>query len=181
MTYNSMTDIMSRLLEYLYSIMERSVLAAPFMMLLLLMATACNSKKTMVSETVSERNVRESEKMNSVQETDIRLTDLIRTDCGIRINYTRYDSSKPPDSLTNRPPVIEDGNIDITFNQEQNTNVDVDDRKSVDTDKKKEETEREETETEQVSVVEDPDFMENILLAGAFLILCFIILKLIAK
>lgn len=173
---------MKRLLEYLYSIMERCVFASPIMILLaLLTTTGCNCKKSVVSETVVERNVRESEKINSVQEMSVRLSDLIRTDCGIRINYTRYDSSKPPDSATNKPPIVEDGEIDITFNQEQNTNVGIEDNKAVDTDKEKDETEREETGSEQVSIVEDPDFIENILIVGAFLILCFILLKLIAK
>lgn len=173
---------MKRLLEYLYSIMERCVLAYPFMILLaLLTTTGCNCKKSVVSETIVNRNVRESEKINSVQETSVRLSDLIRTDCGIRINYTRYDSSKPPDSVTNKPPIVEDGEIDITFNQEQKTNVCIEDNKAVDSDKEKDETEREETGSEQVSIVEDPDFIENILIVGAFLILCFILLKLIAK
>ena len=173
---------MKRLLEYLYSIMERCVLAYPFMILLaLLTTTGCNCKKSVVSETIVNRNVRESEKINSVQETSVRLSDLIRTDCGIRINYTRYDSSKPPDSVTNKPPIVEDGEIDITFNQEQKTNVCIEDNKAVDTDKEKDETEREETGSEQASIVEDPDFIENILIVGAFLILCFILLKLIAK
>ena len=173
---------MKRLLEYLYSIMERCVLASPFIILLaLITTTGCNCKKSVVSESVVDRNVRESEKINSVQETSVRLADLIRTDCGIRINYTRYDSSKPPDSVTNKPPIVEDGEIDITFNQEQKTNVCIEDNKAVDTDKEKDETEREETGSEQVSIVEDPDFIENILIVGAFLILCFILLKLIAK
>lgn len=86
----------------------------------------CGSSKTTV---ISEENIVHEDttwkNLSYLHGMKVKLTDMVSTDMGVRIRYTKYDTSKPKDKETGLPPVEEEGEIGLDFNQEQKTDADV--------------------------------------------------------
>mgnify|MGYP000078477134 CR=1 FL=1 len=95
---------------------SRHILLAPFMCLFLLFACG-SSHKAVKSDTEVIRKDSTSESVNIVHGSTTSLRELITTNGSYVIDFRIYDTRKPPDSLTGKPPLLADGQIEGNFNQ----------------------------------------------------------------
>ena len=95
---------------------SRHILLAPFMCLFLLFACG-SSHKAVKSDTkiIQKDSTRES--VNIVYGSSTSLSELITTNGSYVIDFCIYDTRKPPDSPTGKPPLLADGQIEGNFNQ----------------------------------------------------------------
>lgn len=95
---------------------SRHILLAPFMCLFLLFACG-SSHKSVKSDTkiIQKDSTRES--VNIVYGSSISLSELITTNGSYVIDFRIYDTRKPPDSLTEKPPLLADGHIEGDFSK----------------------------------------------------------------
>ena len=80
--------------------------------LLLLFGSCGSSHKSVKSDTEVIRKDSTSETVNIVHGSSISLSELITTNGNYVIDFRIYDTRKPPDSLTGKPPLLADGQID---------------------------------------------------------------------
>ena len=87
---------------------SRHILLAPFMCLFLLLACG-SSHKAVKSDTkiIQKDSTRES--VNIVHGSSTSLSELNTTNGNYVIDFRIYDTRKPPDSLTGKPPLLADG------------------------------------------------------------------------
>lgn len=104
----------------------RRLVKFKFLLVLVTILFGCGSSRKAV---YSDKNViREDstwKNLSYLHGTKVRLTDLVSTDMGIKIRYTRYDTGKPNDDVTGLPPVEEEGEVELDFNQDRKTDADV--------------------------------------------------------
>ena len=95
---------------------SRHILLAPFMCLFLLFACG-SSHKAVKSDTkiIQKDSTRES--VNIVHGSSTSLSELITTNGNYVIDFRIYDTRKPPDSLTDKPPLLADGHIEGDFSK----------------------------------------------------------------
>ena len=95
---------------------SRHILLAPFMCLFLLFACG-SSHKSVKSDTkiIQKDSTRES--VNIVYGSSISLSELITPISNYVIDFRIYDTRKPPDSLTDKPPLLADGHIEGDFSK----------------------------------------------------------------
>ena len=95
---------------------SRHILLALFMCLFLLLSCG-SSHKAIKSDTevISKDSTRES--VNIVYGSSISLSELITTNGSYVIDFRIYDTRKPPDSLTEKPPLLADGHIEGDFSK----------------------------------------------------------------
>ena len=95
---------------------SRHILLAPFMCLFLLFACG-SSHKAVKSDTkiIQKDSTRES--VNIVHGSSTSLSELITTNSNYVIDFRIYDTRKPPDSLTDKPPLLADGHIEGDFSK----------------------------------------------------------------
>lgn len=172
---------MKKLFDYLCSMIEGYVLPATLMLILLFIMTGCTSKRSSIANTVIEQEEIKEEKLSILAGRDIKLSDLIETDMGIRINYVRYDSSKPPDSTTNKPPVIEEGSVDLTLNQKHESGSNIRDSTTVNSESYNKKEGKEQTSETNESVVNGSGWMEKIMICGVILLSLFISIKILLR
>ena len=96
---------------------SRHILLAPFMCLFLLFGSCGSSHKSVKSDTkiIQKDSTRES--VNIVYGSSISLSELITTNGSYVIDFRIYDTRKPPDSLTEKPPLLADGHIEGDFSK----------------------------------------------------------------
>lgn len=82
---------------------SRHILLAPFMCLFLLFACG-SSHKAIKSNTEVISKDSASESINIVHGSSTSLSELITTNSNYVIDFRIYDTRKPPDSLTGKPP-----------------------------------------------------------------------------
>ena len=95
---------------------SRHILLAPFMCLFLLFACG-SSHKAVKSDTEVIRKDSTRESVNIVHGSSTSLRELITTNGSYVIDFRVYDTRKPPDSLTGKPPLLADGHVEGDFNK----------------------------------------------------------------
>ena len=115
---------------------SRHILLAPFMCLFLLFGSCGSSYKSVNSDTeiIQKDSTRES--VNIIHGSSTSLSELITTNSNYVIDFRIYDTRKPPDSLTGKPPLLADGHVEGDFNKEEDKQTVVADTTSVKADKR---------------------------------------------
>ena len=96
---------------------SRHILLAPFMCLFLLFGSCGSSHKAVKSDTEVIRKDSASESVNIVHGSATSLRKLITTNGSYVIDFRIYDTRKPPDSLTGKPPLLADGHVEGDFSK----------------------------------------------------------------
>ena len=128
---------------------SRHILLAPFMCLFLLFACG-SSHKAVKSDTkiIQKDSTRES--VNIVHGSTTSLSELITTNGNYVIDFRIYDTRKPPDSLTGKPPLLADGHVEGDFSKNKRKETATEDSTEVKADKETTSTKHEETKSEGV-------------------------------
>ena len=95
---------------------SRHILLAPFMCLFLLLSCG-SSHKTVKSDAEVIRKDSTSESVDIVHGASTSLSELITTNGNYVIDFCIYDTRKPPDSLTGKPPLLADGHVEGDFSK----------------------------------------------------------------
>ncbi len=129
---------------------SRHILLAPFMCLFLLFGSCGSSHKSVKSDTkiIQKDSTRES--VNIVYGSSTSLSELITTNSNYVIDFCIYDTRKPPDSLTGKPPLLADGHVEGDFSKNRKKETATKDSTEVKADKEATSTKHEETKTEGV-------------------------------
>ena len=140
---------------------SRHILLAPFMCLFLLFACG-SSHKAVKSDTEVIRKDSASETVNIVHRSTTSLSELISTSGNYVIDFRIYDTRKPPDSLTGKPPLLADGHVEGDFNKKEDKQTVVADTTNVKTDKKTTSDVHEKTKTEGVKEKKESTLLKQI-------------------
>ena len=140
---------------------SRHILLAPFMCLFLLFACG-SSHKAVKSDTkiIQKDSTRES--VNIVHGSSTSLSELITTNGNYVIDFRIYDTRKPPDSLTDKPPLLADGYIEGDFSKNKRKETATKDSTEVKADKEATSTKHEETKTEGVKDKKESTLLKQI-------------------
>ena len=143
---------------------SRHILLAPFMCLFLLFACG-SSHKAVKSDTkiIQKDSTRES--VNIVYGSSTSLSELITTNGSYVIDFCIYDTRKPPDSPTGKPPLLADGQIEGSFNQAKDKKTVITDAIKLKTDKKCSSNIHEKGHTETTKDKRKSNLLEQIVLA----------------
>ena len=141
---------------------SRHILLAPFMCLFLLFGSCGSSHKSVKSDTkiIQKDSTRES--VNIVHGSSTSLSELITTNGNYVIDFRIYDTRKPPDSLTGKPPLLADGHVESDFNKNEKKETVVNDSTEVKADKEATSTKHEETKTEGVKDKKESTLLKQI-------------------
>ena len=140
---------------------SRHILLALFMCLFLLFSCG-SSHKAIKSDTEVIRKDSASESVNIVHGSATSLRELITTNGSYVIDFRIYDTRKPPDSLTGKPPLLADGHVEGDFNKNEKKETVVNDSTEVKADKEATSTKHEETKTEEVKDKKESTLPEQI-------------------
>ena len=115
--FNHHADFMMWLYNKVMNWVSRHILLAPFMCLFLLFGSCGSSHKSVKSDTkiIQKDSTRES--VNIVHGSSTSLSELITTNGNYVIDFCIYDTRKPPDSLTGKPPLLADGHVEGDFSK----------------------------------------------------------------
>ena len=140
---------------------SRHILLAPFMCLFLLFACG-SSHKAVKSDTkiIQKDSTRES--VNIVYGSSTSLSELITTNGSYVIDFCIYDTRKPPDSPTGKPPLLADGHVEGDFSKNKRKETAIKDSTEVKADKETTSTKHEETKTEGVKDKKESTLLKQI-------------------
>ena len=129
---------------------SQQYMPAPFMCLFLLFGSCGSSHKSVKSDTkiIQKDSTRES--VNIVHGSTASLSELFTTNGSYVIDFRIYDTRKPPDSLTGKPPLLADGHVEGDFSKNRKKETATKDSTKVKADKETTSTKHEETKTEGV-------------------------------
>ena len=141
---------------------SRHILLAPFMCLFLLFGSCGSSHKSVKSDTkiIQKDSTRES--VNIVHGSSTSLNELIATNGNYVIDFCIYDTRKPPDSLTEKPPLLADGHIEGDFSKNRKKETATEDSTEVKADKETTSTKHEENKTEGVKEKKESTLLKQI-------------------
>ena len=124
--------------------------------LLLLFGSCGSSHKSVKSDTkiIQKDSTRES--VNIIHGSATSLRELITTNGNYVIDFRIYDTRKPPDSLTGKPPLLADGHVEGDFSKNKRKETATKDSTEVKADKEATSTKHEETKTEGVKRKKNP-------------------------
>lgn len=159
---------------------SRHILLAPFMCLFLLFACG-SSHKAVKSDTEVIRKDSASETVNIVHRSTTSLSELITTSGNYVIDFRIYDTRKPPDSLTGKPPLLADGHVEGDFNKKEDKQTVVADTTNVKTDKKTTSDVHEKTKTEGVKEKKESTFFKQIGFACVCVTVLLVIMLIVRK
>jgi hypothetical protein len=128
---------------------SRHILLAPFMCLFLLFACG-SSHKAIKSNTEVISKDSASESINIVHGSSTSLSELITTNSNYVIDFRIYDTRKPPDSLTGKPPLLADGHVEGDFSKNRKKETATKDSTKVKADKETTSDIREENRSETI-------------------------------
>lgn len=177
--FNHHADFMMWLYNKVMNWVSRHILLAPFMCLFLLFACG-SSHKAVKSDTEVIRKDSASESVNIVHGSATSLRELITTNGNYVIDFRIYDTRKPPDSLTGKPPLLADGHVEGDFSKNKRKETATKDSTEVKVDKETTSTKHEETKTEGVKEKKESTLLKQI----GFACVCvtvLIIVSLLAK
>ena len=162
--FNHHADFMMWLYNKVMNWVSRHILLAPFMCLFLLFACGSSHKAVKSNtEIIMKDSTRES--VNIVHGSSISLSELITTNGNYVIDFCIYDTRKPPDSLTGKPPLLADGQIEGSFNQAKDKKTVITDAIKLKTDKKCSSNIHEKGHTETTKDKRKSNLLEQIVLA----------------
>ena len=170
--FNHHADFMMWLYNKVMNWVSRHILLAPFMCLFLLFACG-SSHKAVKSDTEVIRKDSTGESVNIVHGSTTSLRELITTNGSYVIDFRIYDTRKPPDSLTGKPPLLADGQIEGNFNQAKDKKSVINDTIKLNADKKRSSDIHEKEYTEMMKDKRESKLLEQIVLAcvsGAVLV-----------
>ena len=140
---------------------SRHILLAPFMCLFLLLSCG-SSHKTVKSDAEVIRKDSTSESVDIVHGASTSLSELITTNSNYVIDFCIYDTRKPPDSLTGKPPLLADGHVEGDFSKNKRKETATKDSTEVKADKEATSTKHEETKTEGVKEKKESTLLKQI-------------------
>lgn len=163
--FNHHADFMMWLYNKVMNWVSRHILLAPFMCLFLLFGSCGSSHKSVKSDTkiIQKDSTRES--VNIVHGSSTSLSELITTNGNYVIDFRIYDTRKPPDSLTGKPPLLADGQIEGNFNQAKDKKTVITDAIKLNADKKCSSNIHEKDHTETTKDKRESNLLEQIVLA----------------
>ena len=140
---------------------RHNIWLASFMCLFLLFACG-SSHKAVKSDTkiIQKDSTRES--VNIVYGSSTSLSELITTNGSYVIDFRVYDTRKPPDSLTGKPPLLADGHVEGDFNKKEDKQTVVADTTSVKADKRTISNTREEKQSETIKEKKESTLLKQI-------------------
>ena len=141
---------------------SRHILLAPFMCLFLLFGSCGSSHKAVKSDVEVISKDSASESVNIVHGSSTSLSELITTNSNYVIDFCIYDTRKPPDSLTGKPPLLADGHVEGDFSKNKRKETAIKDSTEVKADKETTSTKHEETKTEEVKDKKESTLPEQI-------------------
>ena len=155
------------------NLVSRHILPVSFMCCLFLLLSCGSSHKAVKSDTeiILKDNTRES--VNIVHGSTTSLRELITTNGSYVIDFRIYDTRKPPDSLTGKPPLLADGQIEGNFNQAKDKKSVINDTIKLNADKKRSSDIHEKEYTEMMKDKRESKLLEQIVLtcvSGAVLV-----------
>ena len=141
---------------------SQQYMPAPFMCLFLLFGSCGSSHKSVKSDTkiIQKDSTRES--VNIVHGSTASLSELITTNGNYVIDFCIYDTRKPPDSLTGKPPLLADGHVEGDFSKNKRKETATKDSTEVKVDKEATSTKHEETKTEGVKDKKESTLLKQI-------------------
>ena len=160
--FNHHTDFMMWLYNKVMNWVSRhNIWLASFMCLFLLFACG-SSHKAVKSDTkiIQKDSTRES--VNIVYGSSTSLSELITTNGSYVIDFRVYDTRKPPDSLTGKPPLLADGHVEGDFNKKEDKQTVVADTTSVKADKRTTSNTREEKQSETIKEKKESTLLKQI-------------------
>ena len=163
--FNHHADFMMWLYNKIMNWVSRHILLAPFMCLFLLFGSCGSSYKSVNSDTeiIQKDSTRES--VNIIHGSSTSLSELITTNSNYVIDFRIYDTRKPPDSLTGKPPLLADGQIEGNFNQAKDKKTVITDAIKLNADKKCSSNIHEKDHTETTKDKRESNLLEQIVLA----------------
>ena len=141
---------------------SRHILLAPFMCLFLLFGSCGSSHKAVKSDVEVISKDSTSESVNIVHGSATSLSELITTNGNYVIDFQVYDTRKPPDSLTGKPPLLADGHVEGDFNKKEDKQTVVVDTTSVKADKRTISNIREEKRSETIKEKKESTLLKQI-------------------
>ena len=141
---------------------SQQYMPAPFLCLFLLFGSCGSSHKAVKSDTEVIRKDSASETVNIVHGSSISLSELITTNGNYVIDFRIYDTRKPPDSLTGKPPLLADGHVEGDFSKNKRKETAIKDSTEVKADKETTSTKHEETKTEGVKDKKESTLLKQI-------------------
>ena len=149
--------------------------------LLLLFGSCGSSHKSVKSDTkiIQKDSTRES--VNIVHGSSTSLSELITTNGNYVIDFRIYDTRKPPDSLTGKPPLLADGHVEGDFNKNEKKETVVNDSTEVKADKEATSTKHEETKTEEVKDKKESTLPEQIGFACVCVTVLIVVMLVVRK
>ena len=141
---------------------SQQYMPAPFMCLFLLFGSCGSSHKSVKSDTkiIQKDSTRES--VNIIHGSATSLRELITTNGNYVIDFRIYDTRKPPDSLTGKPPLLADGHVEGDFSKNKRKETATKDSTEVKADKEATSTKHEETKTEGVKDKKESTLLKQI-------------------
>ena len=133
--------------------------------LLLLFGSCGSSHKSVKSDVEVISKDSASESVNIVHGSSTSLSELITTNSNYVIDFCIYDTRKPPDSLTGKPPLLADGQIEGNFNQAKDKKTVINDTIKLNADKKCSSDIHEKEYTEVMKDKRESKLLEQIVLA----------------
>ena len=152
------------MLAKVMSWVSRHILLALFMCLFLLLSCG-SSHKAIKSDTEVISKDSASETVNIVHESTTSLSELITTNGNYVIDFRIYDTQKPPDSLTGKPPLLADGQAERSFSQKEDRQMMVADTTNVKADKETTSDVHEKKQSETIKEKKESTLFKQIALA----------------
>ena len=141
---------------------SRHILLAPFMCLFLLFGSCGSSHKAVKSDVEVISKDSASESVNIVHGSSTSLSELITTNSNYVIDFCIYDTRKPPDSLTGKPPLLADGHVEGDFSKNKRKETATKDSTEVKVDKETTSDTREENRSETIKEKKESTLPEQI-------------------
>ena len=160
--FNHHADFMMWLYNKVMNWVSRHILLAPFMCLFLLFGSCGSSHKSVKSDTkiIQKDSTRES--VNIVHGSTASLSELITTNGNYVIDFRIYDTRKPSDSLTGKPPLLADGHVEGDFSKNKRKETAIKDSTEVKADKETTSNTREENRSETIKEKKESTLPEQI-------------------
>ena len=160
--FNHHADFMMWLYNKVMNWVSRHILLAPFMCLFLLFGSCGSSHKSVKSDTkiIQKDSTRES--VNIVHGSNASLSELITTNSNYVIDFCIYDTRKPPDSLTGKPPLLADGHVEGDFSKNKRKETATKDSTEVKADKETTSNTREENRSETIKEKKESTLLKQI-------------------
>ena len=160
---------------------SRHILLAPFMCLFLLFGSCGSSHKAVKSDVEVISKDSASESVNIVHGSSISLSELITTNSNYVIDFCIYDTRKPPDSLTGKPPLLADGHVEGDFSKNKRKETAIKDSTEVKADKETTSNTREENRSETIKEKKESTLPEQIGFACVCVTVLIVVMLVVRK